>query len=123
MVCPCPGWDAAAPSGFAEQFTQLSKEPVKFVDVVFKSDTSTVLAAPVTEIVTATVKPDQDLELFAVDTTKGLTTMEGAEGFLGAVWGFVSHDPRQIVIMTGWTTKEVSFSCAVYVWVVECSVD
>ncbi|KAG2115441.1 hypothetical protein DEU56DRAFT_841042 [Suillus clintonianus] len=64
-------------------------------------------AAPFTEVIISTIKPETDLNAFNKVVDELLEVCHDFEGCYGTAWGYVV-DASEVVLLVGWESPEVS---------------
>jgi hypothetical protein len=67
-------------------------------------------AAPFTEVIISTVKPETNLKEFDKIVDASLEVCHDFEGCYGTAWGYVvdAQGPNEVVLLVGWESPEVS---------------
>lgn len=99
--------DASTWKSVEERLAPLAAGQVDSVRVSFIGSPRKFLAAPVTEVIFATAKPEIDLEAFANTCDVALQATNESQGSYGSTRGYTSKSERDIVMVLGWESIEV----------------
>ncbi|KAF7975536.1 hypothetical protein HWV62_9367 [Athelia sp. TMB] len=93
--------EIANPDELAEILPRGS-EVIRSIHVSFDASLEPCLAAPVTEIIFATAKQEQDLITFGGICDFALRATIEQPGCTGTAWGFAKENPQLFVLVAGW---------------------
>lgn len=107
-------WDSIESSTANPLIEDAAQEPaVQQVHVAFNRALAPVLGSPVTEMIFAVTKPEQDLITFGEIINVLLRSAEEQPGTIASSWGYTRENPNLAVIMVGWESVDVGHSVSI----------